>query len=113
VKNSLPTFTCISDGRTDLWPDTEPMGYGAANQVGRDRAADLVEVMRRTATPALLGHVIEAIVRKGIYGGVEVGFFHALSVEVIDCHPVTEFVEIQRDFVPPRRTDRPQLSVVG
>lgn len=89
------------------------MGFGAANKIGRDRAAELVEVMRRTATPALLGHTIEAIVRKGNFGGVEVGFFHALSVELLCRQPVREFVEVPRDFVPPPRTERPNLRAVG
>lgn len=97
----LPTFTCIDDDqRVDLWPPAPPetATYRAANDVGRARAAELCDVVRRTQSPVLLGHVIEAIARTASFGGMEIGFFHALSVELITPVTVTEFVQ-----VPPER----------
>jgi hypothetical protein len=80
----------------DLWPDVQPETYSEANQVGRDRAGELVERMRRTDSPALLGITVEAIIAKGKIGGVEIGFFHALSIELMQAQ-VTQFVEVPAD----------------
>lgn len=99
---SLPAFTCIDAGNhVDLWPDSDPCSYGEANEIGRGRAAELTDVIRRTQSPVLLGHVIEAIVAKGRIGGMEIGFFHALSIEILNPEKIVEFVA-----TPPERQFR-------
>jgi hypothetical protein len=100
--SKLPTFTMVGDdNEINLWPVSGPVGYTEGNNIGRARAADLVEVMRRTNSPVLLAHVIEAIVNRGEIGAVETGFFHAISKELLTPHILTEFVT-----VPPERQFR-------
>jgi hypothetical protein len=105
MSDGLPAFTCLGDS-VDLWPAIPAgMSYSDKNTVGRERAAELVEVMRRTESPVLLGHVMEAIA-EGAFGGVEVGFFHALSLEIIAPPRVTEFVGVNA-----REDDRGSFAV--
>lgn len=100
--NALPTFTCIDDGDSiNLWPESTASTYSEANQAGRARAEELVDVIRKTQSPSLLGHVMEAIAAKGSSGGMEVGFFHALSIELMNPHVIREFVT-----APPERQFR-------
>jgi hypothetical protein len=85
----------------DLWP-AQPAGkYSEANAIGRTRAQELIDVMRRTGSVVLLTHVFEAIAKKGQFGGMEIGFFHALSLELMNPEKITEFVT-----VPPERQFR-------
>lgn len=89
----FPNFACVGAAGTDLWPDTPSEGWGQDNAVGRERANDLLAVMRRTDNPALLGHVVEAIGKRGVYAGIETGFFHELSI-ILMQPAVREIVEI-------------------
>lgn len=96
----FPNFTCVGKaGSVDLWPETQSEGWGADNAVGRTRATELLSIMRKTDNPALLGHVVEAIGKRGVHGGVEVGFFHELAVNMMQL-PVREMIEVplRRDF---------------
>lgn len=99
---SLPTFTCIDYGeqRVNLWPDPGIKNYGEANAAGRARAEELVRVIRTTRSTVLLGNVIEAINASGRFGGLEIGFFHALSIELMNPETTTEFVTVapEREF---------------
>lgn len=94
---SLPAFTCLSADAVDLWPAASAgMPYGEQNTLGRERAEDLLDVIRRTGSPVLLGHVLEAMVKKGKFEGVEIGFCHALSVDMMLNKEVRQFVEVQK-----------------
>lgn len=111
---SLPSFCCVDEGdRLNLWPDASHSSYRQANEIGRDRAAELVDVVRKTESPMLLGHVFEAIAAKSNLGGVEIGFFHALSTELMTPVVVQEFVEVprSREFHTARQMGH--LRVVG
>lgn len=108
MRDALPAFTCLGES-VDLWPGvSDDLSYSDKNEVGRARAGELVEVMRRTESPALLGHVMQAIAKVGEFGGVEVGFFHALSAELIWPPRVTEFVQVEQ-----RDQNFPVAAVVG
>jgi hypothetical protein len=95
---ALPTFCCIEeDDRLNLWPDAPHSSYSEANELGRARAAELVNVIRRTGSPSILSHVFEAIATKRKMGGVEIGFFHALSMELMTPVVVQQFIEVPRE----------------
>jgi hypothetical protein len=99
---SLPPFTCLDDGDTvDLWPGSPTGNYSEANAIGRTRAQELIDVIRRTGSVVLLTHVFETIAKKGQFGGMEIGFFHGLSLELLNPEKIVEFVS-----VPPERQFR-------
>jgi len=89
------------------------MPYGEANAVGRARAEELLGVIKRTESPAMLGHVMEAIVKSGRFGGMEVGFFHVLSQEILAPEAIREFVEVPRDNDFPVAFQLNHLRMVG
>lgn len=98
----LPNFTFTQDGETDLWPETPDLPFAQATALGRQRAAELVDVIRRRPSDRpLLGFVMEAIMEGGRYGGVEIGFFKGLADELAaPSNTVTEFIEVpaERSF---------------
>lgn len=107
LQSPLPTFICTDDGENiNLWPEAAPASYSIGNQIGRARAEELIDIIRRTQSPALLGHVFAAIAKKGTIGGVEIGFFHSMSLELMNPEKITEFVA-----VPPERRFRVGLKV--
>jgi hypothetical protein len=111
VGNHLPAFTCLGD-RIDLWPDSPGLTYAEQNAEGHERAEQLLQLMRRTDGPAILGHVVEAIMERGNYSGVEVGFFHVLAITLMQ-QPVTEFVGAGRESGFPVVHQLGCLRVVG
>jgi hypothetical protein len=98
----FPDFTITgSDGKVDLWPPIPPMSYAQANEIGRERAAEVVQLIRRANSPSLLGHMADAIANCNRFGGLEVGFFHGISLELINPSlSVTEFIEIPNRQIP-------------
>lgn len=109
-KSTLPAFACVGDV-VDLWPDTHGLSYSEANAEGRARAEQFLATLRRSDAPALLGHVVETMVNRGTFDGVEIGFFHVLC-EALMRPPVREFVEVpDRGFMPGRKMGC--LRVVG
>lgn len=101
-RRELPAFTCIDDGETvDLWPPSLTESYSESNTIGRARAQELIDVMRRTGSVVLLTHVSEAIAKKGEFGGMEIGFFHGLSLELMNPEKIIEFLT-----TPPERQFR-------
>lgn len=104
----LPAFASAGD----LWPDVPTTSYSEANRIGRDRAEDVLEVMRRRDAPSLLGHVVEAMIDSGNFDGVAIGFCHTLSVTLMQP-PIREFVQVpaEREFARGRKMRH--LAVVG
>jgi hypothetical protein len=107
----LPAFANIGD-QTELWPESPAMGWSQANALGRERAEDLLETMRRTDAPNLLGHVVEAMVKRGVYDGVAVGFCQVLAVTLMQP-PVVEFVEVPVERTFPIGRKKGPLALVG
>jgi hypothetical protein len=92
-KSCLPAFACLTKDEVDLWPSGEGLSYSQATAEGRERAEQLLEIMRRMDSPALLGHVLHAMIARGQQSGVEVGFASVLALELMQL-PVTQFVEV-------------------
>lgn len=60
-----------------------PIGDWATDtQRGRDFADTLVERMKTTQNPTLLGRLVKNLVADGRYSGVEVGFFQRISERI-------------------------------
>lgn len=57
--------------------------WGVDNATGRDWARAVVADIRKKDNPTILGHIVKDMVSKGSYGGVESGFFHFLSEELL------------------------------
>lgn len=73
--HALPNFV---NGQ-DYWPLPETGDWSADCATGRAAAADLCRVMYfQDATP-LLGFVVKAMIEKGRFGGVEVGFCQVIA----------------------------------
>lgn len=66
-------------GELDLWLVQETGDWNRDNAQGRGFADQCVEHMRENDAPMVLGYVVEAMLHKGRYGGVEVGFFHRIA----------------------------------
>jgi hypothetical protein len=99
---ALPTFTRIDDNdAVDLWPEAPAQSYSDGNALGRSRAQELIDTVHRTRSLSLLTQVMEVIASRGSIGGMEVGFFHGLSRELLNPEVITEFVS-----VPPERQFR-------
>jgi hypothetical protein len=64
-----------------LWEgfERERGNWAEENQVGVQRANELVDRIQREGVPGLLGHTVEAIIATGRFDGAEVGFFHRLA----------------------------------
>jgi hypothetical protein len=98
ASSSLPAFASVGD----LWPEIDGLTYSEANAEGRERSDQLIEIMRKTDCPAVLGFVVEAIVKAAAsrdsaeLSGVEIGFFHNLALALMQA-PVVEFVDVARE----------------
>ena len=74
------------DGKVDLWPETVSLGSADAdNALGRDRADELVAYMREHDAPMVLGFVVQAMIERGRFGPVEVGFHNQVSLHAMAC----------------------------
>lgn len=67
----------------DLWSIAARGNWESQNKAGAVAAEKLIEEMRDDWNPTKLGHVINAMFNKGRFGGVEVGFMHAIALAVI------------------------------
>lgn len=75
------TFVRLDDAGqvVDWWLIEETGDWSKDNQTGRDAAESLMRMMFFTDAPVYLGYVVKAIIAKGRYGGIEVGFFTAFA----------------------------------
>ena len=76
--------------KLDYWSPAISLDWSEANAIGRLYGDEAVTWLRTTGNPILLGHILRAIVGKGGFDGVEVGFAHRLSEHIIlPCQEVT------------------------
>jgi hypothetical protein len=57
----------------------EPTDGAKANAIGRAFADETLAEIAKRGAPPLLGHVVKAMIAKGRFGGIEVGFFHRIA----------------------------------
>ena len=69
--------------KLDYWSPAIISDWPEANAIGSLYGEEAVTWLRTTGNPILLGHILKAIVGKGAFGGVEVGFAHRLSEHLI------------------------------
>jgi hypothetical protein len=74
--------TVLPGGRKDFWAVEAPADWSAANQKGRAAAIELTDSIQASGAHPLLGAVIGAMIEKGRFGGVEVGFCAQLSESI-------------------------------
>lgn len=88
----LSFITYTSNGSIeDIWtPDHDVTNYAHGNFIGRKRAEELIQYMSDNRCPVMLGHICEAIIKKGIYGALEIGFFNAISQATTGRQPSME-----------------------
>ena len=67
----------------DLWSVNPTGNWGADCETGRKCANTLMDLMSVEQAPNLLGSVTEAMIKKGAYGGIEVGFLQAIGELVV------------------------------
>ncbi len=71
------------DGGINLWSPAEVAGeWDEQCRVGRGYGREAADYIRESGDAAMLPAVVRAIVERGSFGGVEVGFFAKLSVEI-------------------------------
>lgn len=75
----------------DYWSTEEETGnWGQDNQVGRRYADEFITKCKSAeALPTVFPFIVEAIMKKGRCGGIEVGFFNRIG-EVIQQVPTVE-----------------------
>jgi hypothetical protein len=57
--------------------------WSAQNKLGREKADVLIETMQKTRSPSRLGHYVKEMIKAGVFGPTEVGFFHRISEYLI------------------------------
>jgi hypothetical protein len=71
------------DSGVDLWaPPPVTGGWIEECRVGRSYGHEAVEYIREANDAAALGGIVQAIIKRGTYGGVEAGFFAAVSMSL-------------------------------
>lgn len=83
---TFPTFMC--DRRNyancmDYWSPDITGDWVTDTAVGKEYADEAVRCIRNKQNPSALGHLIKAMIGKGGYTGVEVGFFHRMSEHLL------------------------------
>lgn len=66
--------------------ETEPidLSWAKQNEIGRERGEEFVDRIRAGDVPFLLGHMVKDLVESQKFTGIEVGFFHAISMRLKD-----------------------------
>lgn len=57
-----------------------PGDWATDNRTGRDKAAELITIVRKTGNPLPLCKVLGEMIRLGQYGAVEIGFIYKVVV---------------------------------
>lgn len=61
----------------------ETVTWDEENAIGRLQAKELIDRIKGEQSPILLGSTIKTMIERGGYGGIEVGFFHAIAVKLM------------------------------
>jgi hypothetical protein len=64
-------------------PKMETLTWAEENALGRLQAKELIDRIKGEQAPILLGSTIKTMIERGVYGAVEVGFLHAIAVELM------------------------------
>lgn len=80
--SDLENLSFVGSNR-NYWSPQRTGSYTRDCAIGRGYAEELVEFIQSIGSPIFLGHVCRAIAEGVDYGGVEVGFFHQISVHLI------------------------------
>lgn len=72
-----------ADNGVNLWSPAEVAGEWAQQcRVGREYGREAVDYIRETGDAAMLPGIVRTIAERGTFGGVELGFFAAVSMSV-------------------------------
>ena len=63
----------------DFWVVKETGDWSVDNRIGEILASELLEAMRDTRDPNLLGQCVADMIEHGHFGGIECGFLFAFS----------------------------------
>lgn len=80
---ALPFVAQSMSGGMDMWSPEVSGNWGVDNRVGRKYASELLVYVQKKNDPTLLGRVMMAMIGRGDYGGVEVGFFQQISEHLL------------------------------
>ncbi|USU08820.1 hypothetical protein NF700_17475 [Sphingomonadaceae bacterium OTU29MARTA1] len=71
------------DSGVNLWaPAPVSGGWADECRTGRSYGYEAVEYIRETNDAAMLGGIVQAIIHRGTYSGIEAGFFAAVSMSL-------------------------------
>jgi hypothetical protein len=77
---TLSFVTRTADG-LDYWSNVEESGdWGSDNARGEDCAREMLRFQFFHDAPMIFGYVLKAMIAKGRFGGVEVGFANTISL---------------------------------
>lgn len=76
-------FARNSEGDIDLWPLLNEADWSKSCEIGRERADQLIEFMRKHDDPNILLRVSEVIITKGQFAGLNVGFGTRISERLL------------------------------
>ena len=89
--SAMPTLgllsftTCRADGSTNLWSPADVVGdWDAQCRAGRKLGDEACHHIFATGNVPLIPSIVRAIVERGSFGGVETGFFSAITERLID-----------------------------
>lgn len=85
----------------DYWSPEITGEWGADTARGKGYADEAVACIKRHNNPTAFGHVIKAMIGKGSWSGVEVGFFHRFCEHLIGESP---------EWIDEGGTERPEPS---
>jgi hypothetical protein len=76
----LSFVTRDSGGNLELWPDEgSDISYAEGTLVGAARAEEVITFMVRNDAAHILGFISEAIVKRGRFDAIEVGFYNRVA----------------------------------
>ncbi|CAN7178022.1 AlpA family phage regulatory protein [Rhizobium rhizogenes] len=104
-----------ADTTWDLWNVAESGDYGKDNAIGAQYAEELVDCMQQREVPFMLGHVIEAMISKKRYGGIEIGFTQRISEKSLGLEharalPTTQPASAHLASTHPHIIERPKAA---
>lgn len=86
---TYPSFIC-TNGRyargADYWLPEITGDWRTDNDRGKRYADEMVSCISMHQNPTSLGHMVKAMIGKGSWSGVEVGFFHRISEYIISAN---------------------------
>jgi hypothetical protein len=90
----------------EIWAPARTGEYAKDCQMGRLYARELLQFMQTRGYPPFLGHVFQAMVTRGKFEGVEIGFCNEIALQA------SRDVRSEERETPPATRDRPHLTLV-